>query len=103
MASEPARTTPLASGSVSVKGANAIDADAFAGTFTDWVSSFRPSISSVTGTFAAGSKLLFAMPAVTVTRSWPENVERANVTDGTAILTVFSEATEAVVNRRVSE
>ena len=38
------------------------------------------------------------MPAVTATRSWPENAERANVTDGTDTLRVSSDATDVVVS-----
>ena len=45
---------------------------------------------------SAASPLL-VMPAVTATRSWPENAERAKVTDGTETLAV-SEATEVVVS-----
>src|SRR5215813_11862279 len=85
-ASEPALMTPWTCGSDSVNGANVTDADAFGATLTDLVSIAWPSISSDTGTFVAGSPPLLATPAVTVMRSWFENVAREKFADGTARL-----------------
>ena len=72
------------------------DPDACAATVvcSVWIS--WPSIVSVTGTFFSASSPLLLRPAVTVMRSWPENEARAKLTDGTARLAVFGDATETV-------
>ncbi len=80
-----------------MNGANVTGVDAGGATVALFVSISRPSTDSTTGTFVAGWAPLLETPAVTVTRSWPENADRANVTDGTETL-VVSEATDAVVS-----
>ena len=65
----PAFTIPWALGEASVNGENDTDAEAFAPTLVDSVSITCPSISRETGMFVAAVTLLFATPAVTVTRS----------------------------------
>jgi hypothetical protein len=52
----------------------------------------------VTGTFLTGSSPLLLSPAVTAIRSWPENVDRANVTEGTARFATSDDATETVLS-----
>ena len=52
---------------------------------------------SVTGTSLIASSPLLLSPAVTVSRSCPENEERAKATDGTARLAVLGDATETVL------
>ena len=63
--------------------------------FSVWIS--WPSMVSVTGTSFSASSPLLLRPAVTVRRSWPENDERANATDGTARFVVFGDATDTVL------
>ena len=67
--SVPAFTTPCTVGAAIVNGEKDTDADALAPTLAVSVSMTCPSISSDTGMFVAGVALLFATPAVTVTRS----------------------------------
>src|SRR6476646_2606532 len=96
-ASEPALMTPCTCGSESVNGANVTDAAALGATVTDLVSIWWPSISSDTGTLAAGSPLLLATPAVTVMRSWLEKAARAKFAEGTARLVTPAAPTETGV------
>ena len=63
-----------------------------------FVSISWPSTDRTTGTSVAGASPLLVMPAVTATRSCPENAERANVTDGTEMLVVSADATDIVVS-----
>ena len=94
--SVPARTVPRTFASATVNGAKVIDVDERGATVTAFDSSSRPSTDSTTGTLAGCSPRL-VIPAVTATRSWPENADRAKVTDGTETLAV-SAATDIVVS-----
>ncbi len=96
--SVPARTVPLTIGRSTVNCVNETDAVAFAPTFACCVWIWWPSTSSVTGTSDTGSLPLLAMPAETVTRSWPENDARAKVIDGMAMLFALGDATDTGVS-----
>jgi len=96
--SVPARTVPRTFAPVSVNCVKATEPDACAATLacSVWIS--WPSMVSVTGTFFSASSPLLLRPAVTVMRSCPENDARAKLTDGTARLAVFGDATETVLS-----
>ena len=81
-----------------MNGAKATDAAALAAMVTDWVSTTWPSISSATATPDAGSGPRLETPAVTVTRSCPETIARAWVTEGTDRLEGFCEPTTTGVS-----
>jgi hypothetical protein len=88
IASSPTRTVARTSAAVSVTGANVVDEDALASTFTRCVWMPRPLTSSVTSTLASAFAPWFITPAVTITRSWSENVDRSIATGVTATLAV---------------
>ena len=96
--SVPAFTMPRTAGSASVNCWKDTDVDAPAGTVTGLLSICRPSISSETGTLLTASVPVFCTPAVTVMRSWPENIAREKLIDGTERLPVEGDATETVVS-----
>src|SRR5262245_39539906 len=82
----------------SVKGANVTDEDACGATDAFAVSMSWPSTVNTTGTSVNGWLPLLLSPAVTVTRSCPENAARPNDTDGTDRFSACSVATDLVVS-----
>src|SRR6185503_3024143 len=95
--SEPAFTEPRTLGPASVNCVNDTEPEACAATVARSVWISWPSIVSITGTSLSGASPLLLRPAVTVTRSWPENDARAKVTDGTARFAVPGDATDTVL------
>ena len=94
----PARTAPRTFGPDSVNCVNVTDADACAGTDARFDSISWPSTSSVTLTSCSAASPLLLRPALTVTRSWPENAARPKLTDGTARFAVSLLPTETVLS-----
>src|SRR5207249_6857899 len=98
----PARTVPRTFGAASVNCVKLTDAEACGATFARPVSISWPSTVSVTGMSLSGASPLLLRPAVTVTRSWPENDDRAKLTDGTDRFAVLADATDTAFSVRPS-
>ncbi len=89
---------PRRLGTATVNAGNVTDPDAFGAIVTLRVSTTRPSISSFTGSAVTAAEPRLVRPAVTVTRSSPENAARSNATDVTARFDVSGVATETAVS-----
>ena len=88
MASFASRTLARTSVPDSVTGANVVDVEALASTLARCVWIARPLISSVTSTPFSALLPWLARPAVTITRSWFEKVDRSSATGVTETLAV---------------
>src|SRR5262249_16793625 len=94
----PACTTPRMFASATVTAGNVTDPDEFAASVIGRVSISRPSTSSLTGSALTAAKPRLVNPAVTLTRSSPENDLWSNVTDDTTTSLVSPDATEIGVS-----
>src|SRR5262249_23309190 len=81
--SDPAWIDPRTLAPTRVNGEKVTDDEARGATVALAVSMSWPSTVSTTGTSFSGSSPLLLRPAVTVTRSCPENAARPNETEGT--------------------